>query len=196
MRPHPFNTIHSISKSSSTIAEQTRFTHTKNIYFAIPKWLSIALYCAVPASLPSPAPMKQLHPHAHSVAAVWTICRRDFKRSPWYSEVIPPLVLFLFFSEIFARILFSLNFAFVKIKSSRNGEITLLITDIDKWCHCRKFLMLRVCLVMLFAKIKFSRKFPDLQYKSQACSFTSLGCAVVSRQSFLYLVLLQQLLNL
>ena len=43
-------------------------------------------------------------------------------------------------SEIFTRILFSRNFAshlrsFEKIKPSRNGEITLLFTDVGKSCE-------------------------------------------------------------
>ena len=47
-------------------------------------------------------------------------------------------------SENFARVLFSRNFAyhmrsFVKIKSSRNGEITLPFTDIGKPCPSRDF---------------------------------------------------------
>ena len=45
-------------------------------------------------------------------------------------------------SEIFARVLFSRNFAdaeFAKIKPSRNGKITLLVTDVGKSCPSRKF---------------------------------------------------------
>ena len=53
--------------------------------------------------------------------------------------------------------------SFVKIKSSRNGEITLSFTDLGKSYHSREFLTSQICLVTLFAKIKFSRKFPDLQ---------------------------------
>ena len=65
-------------------------------------------------------------------------------------------------SKIFARALFSRNF--VKIKSSRNGEITLLFTDLRKSFPNREFLTSQICLLALFAKIKFSRKIPDLQY--------------------------------
>ena len=54
--------------------------------------------------------------------------------------------------------------SFVKMKSSQNGEITLSITDIGKSCSSREFLAPQECLLTLFAKIKFSRKFPDLQY--------------------------------
>ena len=52
----------------------------------------------------------------------------------------------------------------MKIKSSQNGEITLLFTDIGKSCPSFKFLTSKICLLTLFQKIKFSCKFPDLQY--------------------------------
>ena len=45
-------------------------------------------------------------------------------------------------SKIFARVLFSRNFAmrsFVKIKSSRNGETSLSFTDIGKACRSPEF---------------------------------------------------------
>ena len=62
-------------------------------------------------------------------------------------------------SELFERVLFSRNFAyFVKIKPSRNGEISLLFTDIGKSCPSREFLMSQVCILTVFAKIKFPRK--------------------------------------
>ena len=70
-------------------------------------------------------------------------------------------------SEIFARVLFSLNFAYAKfreIKSSRNAEITLSTTDMRKSYPSSEMFQSPVCLLTLFAKIKFSRKFPDLQY--------------------------------
>ena len=74
-------------------------------------------------------------------------------------------------SENFARLLSSRNFAsFVKIKSSRNAEITLSFTNIRTSWPSREFLASQICLLTLFAKIKFSRKFPDLQY-IQACLF-------------------------
>ena len=53
--------------------------------------------------------------------------------------------------------------SFVKIKSSRIGEITLSFTDISKSCPCHEFLTSQICVLTLFAKIKFSRKFPNLQ---------------------------------
>ena len=52
----------------------------------------------------------------------------------------------------------------MKIKSSRNGEITMSTTDIGKSYPSREIFRSLVCLLTLFAKIKFSRKFLDLQY--------------------------------
>ena len=60
--------------------------------------------------------------------------------------------------------------SFVKTKSSRNGEITLSTTDIGKSYPCSEFFRSQVCLLTLFAKIKFSQKFPDLQYLSEFLS--------------------------
>ena len=54
--------------------------------------------------------------------------------------------------------------SFVKIKHSRNGKITLSFVDIGKSCLSREFFISYIYLLMLFAKIKFSRKFPNLQY--------------------------------
>ena len=56
--------------------------------------------------------------------------------------------------------------SFVKMKSSRNREITLSITDIGKPCPSREILTSLVCLLMLFAKIIFSRKFPNIKYQN------------------------------
>ena len=47
---------------------------------------------------------------------------------------------------------------FVKIKHSRNGNITQSFTDIRISCHSHEFLTSQMCLLMLFAKIKFSQK--------------------------------------
>ena len=58
-----------------------------------------------------------------------------------------------------ARVLFRENSqmrSFVIIKSSRNGEITLSFTDVGKLCPSRGFLVSQICLLTLFAKIKFS----------------------------------------
>ena len=42
---------------------------------------------------------------------------------------------------------------------------SLSFTDIEKSCPSREYLVSQIiCLFALFAKIKFSRKFPDLQY--------------------------------
>ena len=43
--------------------------------------------------------------------------------------------------------------SFVKIKSSRIGEITLSFTDIGKSRPCHEFLMSKICVLTLFAKI-------------------------------------------
>ena len=53
--------------------------------------------------------------------------------------------------------------SYMKIKSSRNGELTLSFTDICKSCLSRDFSISQICLLTLFAKIKFSQKFPNLQ---------------------------------
>ena len=45
--------------------------------------------------------------------------------------------------------------SFMKIKSSRNGEITLSFTDVGKSCPSHDVLLPQICLLMLFAKIKF-----------------------------------------
>ena len=53
--------------------------------------------------------------------------------------------------------------SFVKMKSSRNADINLSFTNIRKsWSIC-EFLASQICILKLLAKIKFSRKFPDLQ---------------------------------
>ena len=54
--------------------------------------------------------------------------------------------------------------SFLKIKSSRNGEITLSFNYEGKSCHSHECFTSQICLLTLFAKIKFSRKFPNLQY--------------------------------
>ena len=70
--------------------------------------------------------------------------------------------------------------SFVIIKSSRNGEITLSFTGISKSCPSRKFLTSQnLRLLTLFAKIKFSRKFPNLQF----CELSKCAC----NKSYLWL---------
>ena len=46
--------------------------------------------------------------------------------------------------------------SFVKIKPSRNGEITLSFIDIGKSCLIREFFTSLICLLILFAKISES----------------------------------------
>ena len=54
--------------------------------------------------------------------------------------------------------------SFVKIKSSRNVETNLSFADVGiSWLN-RDFLTGSVCLLTLNAKIKYSQKFPNLQY--------------------------------
>ena len=54
--------------------------------------------------------------------------------------------------------------SFVKIKSSRFCAITLSFTDTGETCPIREFLTPQICLLSLFARIKFSKQFPNLQY--------------------------------
>ena len=54
--------------------------------------------------------------------------------------------------------------SFAKIKPSRNSENSLSFTDVGKSSQSREFLVLQICLLTLFAKIKFSGTFPNLQY--------------------------------
>ena len=56
--------------------------------------------------------------------------------------------------------------SFMKIKPLQNGKITLLFIDIGTSCLSRKFFTSLICLLILFTKIKFSRKFPNLRYQS------------------------------
>ena len=46
--------------------------------------------------------------------------------------------------------------SFVRIESSRNGEITLSFTDIGKSCPSSNVLTSQICLLTLFAKISES----------------------------------------
>ena len=64
--------------------------------------------------------------------------------------------LFLILEDISRLVSFVLR-SFAKIKSSRNGKITLSFTDAGKSCPSCEFLMWQICLLTLFAKIKFSR---------------------------------------
>ena len=55
----------------------------------------------------------------------------------------------------------------MKLKSSQNGEITLLLTDVGKSCPSHKFLTSQICLLTLFVKIKFYPELSNLQYATQ-----------------------------
>ena len=59
---------------------------------------------------------------------------------------------------------------FAKLKPWRNGKITLSFIDIGISCLSHEFFTSQICLLMLFAKIKFSRKFPNLQYSGLSYS--------------------------
>ena len=74
-------------------------------------------------------------------------------------------------SEIFVRILFAQNFAYAKFRENKTLAIwqnhcRLLIYSVGKPCLSCKFFTsdLNICLLMLlFTKVKFLRKFPNLQ---------------------------------
>ena len=69
-------------------------------------------------------------------------------------------------SEFFVRVLFSRNFAYAKFRENKilmNGQNTLSFTDIGISRPCHEFSTLQICVLTLFAKIKFSQKFPNLQ---------------------------------
>ena len=55
--------------------------------------------------------------------------------------------------------------SFTRIKLLQYDEITLSFTDISKPLPDRESLTSQICLLTLFAKIKFSRKFSNLQYR-------------------------------
>ena len=66
--------------------------------------------------------------------------------------------------EIFTRVLFSWIFEYAKFCEVKTLAKSLLsFTDIGISCPSRKFLTSQICILMLFAKIRFSRKFPNLQ---------------------------------
>ena len=65
--------------------------------------------------------------------------------------------------------------SFVKIKPSQNGKITLSVIDICKYCLNREVFTSLMCLLMQFAKITFSRKFPNLQYTKYECRDNSVS---------------------
>ena len=55
--------------------------------------------------------------------------------------------------------------SFMKIKSSRIGEITLSFTYIGKSSTCPKVSTSQICVLALSTKINFLRNFPNLQYR-------------------------------
>ena len=65
---------------------------------------------------------------------------------------------FGYFREFYFRETLHMR-SFVKIESWRNGEITLSFTDIRTSCPSCEFLMLQICLLALFPKIKFRKNF-------------------------------------
>ena len=70
--------------------------------------------------------------------------------------------------------------SFVKIKPSPNCNITLSFTDVGKSCHSRKFLTSQICLLTLFAKIKFLTKFPNLQYSDLSVLILKVNIVTVN----------------
>ena len=59
---------------------------------------------------------------------------------------------------------------FLKIQPSRSSVITLWATDVGKSCPCHR--LCQICILTIFAKIKFSRKFPNLQYMRKFNNWT------------------------
>ena len=54
--------------------------------------------------------------------------------------------------------------SFVRIKPLRNDEITLSFTEVGESYPSRDFLRWQICLLALFAEIKFLQNFPNIQY--------------------------------
>ena len=65
--------------------------------------------------------------------------------------------------EISSRVLFSWIFAYAKFREVKTLAKSLSFTDIGISCPSCEFLTSQICLLMLFVKIRFSRKFPNLQ---------------------------------
>ena len=61
-----------------------------------------------------------------------------------------------------------------------------MITNIGKSCTSRKFLAPQECLLMLFAKIKFSQKFPDFQNKGSKWDKAYRKSSVLNTLEFSY----------
>ena len=56
--------------------------------------------------------------------------------------------------------------SFLKIILLQNDEIALSFTDTGKSCPNHEILMCQICLLLLFAKIKFSQKFRICPFKN------------------------------
>ena len=85
--------------------------------------------------------------------------------------------------------------SFMIIRSLRNGEIALSFTDIGKLCLRRELLTSQKCLLMLLAKIKLLRKFPNLQYLNlRHANFNTLSRTKYKRTGYLrkYIVMLSR----
>ena len=69
--------------------------------------------------------------------------------------------------------------SFAKIKPLQNGKNSLSFTDVGKSYRSRELFTWQICLLKVLAKIKFSRKFPNLQffyvYDNESSSFCDFG---------------------
>ena len=65
---------------------------------------------------------------------------------------------------LYCTVNFPEGFNLAKIKSSQNGTIILSFTDGGKSCSSCEFLTSQTCLLNPISRIKFLRKFPNLQY--------------------------------
>ena len=77
---------------------------------------------------------------------------------------------------------FQENFIFVKLGSFEDikpSQKHSVVTDEGKICPRWEFLTWQICLLTVFAEIKFSRKFRNLQY------MTSCTCVTVTLVDFL-----------
>ena len=74
-----------------------------------------------------------------------------------YSHILSSFYAISVNSEMFVRVLFLWMPSFTKVKSLRNGKITLLFTNVGKSCSSCQFLTSQICILTLLAKIKFSK---------------------------------------
>ena len=76
-------------------------------------------------------------------------------------------------------------------KTLGDGEITLSFTDIGKSSHSREFLTSQICVLTLFAKIKFSQKFLNVHYLRKIITFMAklmVDDRVFHKHNFLFLL--------